>query len=533
MARLRIPHTYVLLFGILCLAAALSWLVPGGQFQREQKEVNGQLRELIVEGTFEKVEAVPQSWQVLTAFFIGFERQAGIIVFIFILGGVFYILQQSRALDLGILALVQRIRRLERYPLARRLGAGNLIITACMLLFALFGAVFGMSEETIPFVLIFVPLALSLGYDALVGVAMCFVGAALGFAGALLNPFTIGIAQGIAGVQPFSGLEYRLLCFVLICLVGIGYVLRYAAKIKAAPAQSLSPAANKRWQDVQREQPDLPPHRPGGRGAWWAFILISCSLLLFSWQQPLSTLHIGSTQLTLPALPLLSLLFLLLAPILLRKSVYHFLLFQLVLSIAFIVLGVMAYGWYMQEIAALFLALGISSGMSLGLSADDFVEQFLAGAKDIAGAALVVGLAAGILVMLEQGRVIDSMLHHTAIAFGGISKIWAAELMFAVQTAINIFVPSGSGQAALTMPVMAPLADLLGLSRQTAVLAFQLGDGFTNLITPTSGVLIGVLGMARIDYASWFRFMIPLQILLMLLGMLLLLPPLLWQLPGF
>ncbi len=161
------------------------------------------------------------------------------------------------------------------------------------------------------------------------------------------------------------------------------------------------------------------------------------------------------------------------------------------------------------------------------------MKQFLDGARDIAGAALVVGLAAGILVVLEQGKVIDAMLYHTAQAFQGIPKAWAVELMLVVQTGINILVPSGSGQAALTMPVMAPLADLLGISRQTAVLAFQFGDGFTNLITPTSGVLIGVLSMARIDYVRWFKFMLPLQFILMLLGMLLLLGPIFWQLPGF
>jgi len=530
---MKVPHTYVLLFGITCLAALLSWMVPTGEYQRTSQEINGSVRELILADSYAPVPAQPQSWQVLTAFFKGFERQAGIIVFIFMVGGVFFILQQSRAIDLGILALVERVRLLENRPWAARIGAGNLIITLCMLLFAIFGAVFGMSEETIPFVLIFVPLALSLGYDAMVGVAMCFVGAALGFAGALLNPFTIGVAQGIAGVQPFSGLEYRIFCFAVINLVGIGYVLRYAAKVKLQAANSLCPEANAWWQHQQAQQVEVPANRAGGKGAWWAYIVLLLAMGMFSWQSPSSSITFGSSTFEGPVLPVVTAIFAVCGPLVLRKSVYYFVLLQLAFSILGIVVGVLGYGWYMEEIAALFFALGISTAMSLGISADNFVKQFLEGARDIAGAALVVGLAAGILVVLEQGKVIDALLYHTAQAFAGVPKAWAVELMFVVQTGINILVPSGSGQAALTMPVMAPLADLLGISRQTAVLAFQFGDGFTNLITPTSGVLIGVLGMARIDYVRWFKFMLPLQLLLMLVGMLLLLGPIYWQLPGF
>ncbi|MFN3530506.1 MAG: YfcC family protein [Bacteroidia bacterium] len=533
MAKIRIPHTYVLLFGILCLAAALSWWLPGGSFEREIRDVNGTARTLILADTFQEMPAEPQSWQVLTAFYRGFERQSGIIIFIFIVGGVFYILQQSRALDLGIISLVKRANRLDKFPLSRQLGSGPILISLSMLLFAIFGAVFGMSEETIPFVLIFVPLAISMGYDAITGLAMCFVGAALGFAGALLNPFTIGVAQGIAGLQPFSGLEFRLLCFALINLLGIGYVLWYAARIKQKPEKSFSTTANLWWREQRHQVEKLPTHRPGGRNSWWAYALILLSILAFSWQHPQSELNFGNKSYLLPALPLLGLFFALSCPWFIRKSVYYFILLQLGFCIAGIVLGVMAHGWFMEEIAACFLALGISSAISLNMHPDAFVKQFLDGARDIAGAALVVGLAAGILVILEDGRIIDSLLYHTADSFKEVSPAWAVELMFAIQTAINILVPSGSGQAALTMPVMAPLADLLGISRQLAVLAFQLGDGFTNLITPTSGVLIGVLGMARVEYSQWFRFMLPLQLLLSILGLLLLLLALYGNFPGF
>lgn len=529
----KIPHTYVLLFAVICLAALSTWLLPGGQFERAATEVNGSMRQLIVAGSFQAVDAQPQSWQIFTAFFKGFERQAGIIVFIFIVGGVFFQLQNSRALDLGILSLVKRIQQLEKAPWAARLGGGNLVIVLCMLLFAVFGAVFGMSEETIPFVLLFVPLSRSLGYDAIVGVAMCFVGAALGFAGALLNPFTIGVAQGIAGVQPFSGLEYRLFCFVIITTVGIGYVLWYAHRWGKFADRSFCGSANAWWNEQAASHTELPAHRKGSTSAYVSWFLLLVSMLCFAWFYPLSTFEAGGKQWQVPAIPFLVMLYAVGGLWLLRQSVYYLLLFHLSLAIGGIVVGVMAHGWYMEEIAAVFLAMAVANAGVMQQSADDFVHEFLAGARDMASAALVVGLAAGILVILEQGLIIDAMLYHTANLFKDLPRAWAAEVMFAVQTGINILVPSGSGQAALTMPVMAPLADLLGISRQTAVLAFQFGDGFTNLITPTSGVLIGVLGMARIEYAQWFKFMLPLQLLLLVTGALLLLPPVLWQLPGF
>ena len=191
----KIPHTYVIVFFFIVAAAFLTWVMPGGEFDRETVDVNGTPREIIIDGSFHEADKAPQTWQVFSALFDGFAGKADIIVFILIIGGAFWIMNDSKAIDVGIQSFLGRVRKLERYRIFRRLGVDNMIITLIMLIFSIFGATFGMSEETIAFIIIFVPLAISMGYDSIVGLSMCFVGAGLGFAGALLNPFTIGIPR--------------------------------------------------------------------------------------------------------------------------------------------------------------------------------------------------------------------------------------------------------------------------------------------------------------------------------------------------
>jgi len=186
-----------------------------------------------------------------------------------------------------------------------------------------------------------------------------------------------------------------------------------------------------------------------------------------------------------------------------------------------------------MEIATLFFAMGIFSGVAMGYDANTNVKLFLEGVRDIVSAALVVGLAGGIIIILEDGRVIDSILHGMSNAMKDVGQVGAVGIMYIIQTVINIVIPSGSAKAALTMPIMAPFSDLIGLSRQATVMAFQFGDGFTNMITPTSGVLIGVLGVAKIPYDKWVRWITPLMIILMILGFLLLIPTVTIPLTGF
>ncbi|MBQ2511395.1 MAG: YfcC family protein [Bacteroidales bacterium] len=466
----RIPHTFTIVFALIVLSALLTWVVPAGEYVRE--EVQG--REVVVDNSYHYVDAAPQTWQVFSALFNGFVDKADIIIFILMVGGAFWILNNSHAIDVGIMVFLRRVRQLTRYRLVERLGVGNIIITFVMLLFSLFGAVFGMSEETIAFVVVFIPLAIQMGYDSIVGVCMCYVAAHVGFAGAMLNPFTIGIAQGIAELPLFSGLEYRLFCWVVLTLIGIAFVLWYAHRVKKDPSRSPVYRLDDYWRSRAADSSDAE----------------------LTWRQRL-------------------------------------ILIVLLLTIVALVVGVLVWGWYITEISALFLAMGIVSGIIDRQGGDAIAKLFLEGCKDILSAALVVGLASGIIFILRDGHVIDTLLYGLSRSLASLGEVASVGVMYLFQTLLNVVMPSGSAKAALTMPIMTQFADLMQVSRQTTVLAFQFGDGFTNMLTPTSGVLIGVLGMARIPYGTWLRWVWKFIVGLIVVGFFLLLPTLWLTLPGF
>lgn len=499
MNQFKVPNTYIIIFSAIIFCAVVTWLVPG---------------------------AVPQTWEVFSALYEGFRQQSGIIAFVLVLGGAFWIVNSTRAVDDGIYRFIGRLDRLEKYSIVRTLGVGNIVITLVMLLFGLFGAVFGMSEETIAFVAVVIPLAKSLGYDEMVGVCMVYVAAHVGFAGAMLNPFTIGIAQDMAGIPLFSGIEYRTVCWLVLMAVAISFVLWYASGVKKQ--SSLKPITD---QTHIEELPEITDKKK----AWITLCLINISLLLFAiFYASECVVKIGQTEFSAPwLLWTVNSLFLISSVLALKKSVRLYILDQLLFTILYLVTGVMGYGWYLSEICALFLALGVSAGFSAGYSADTVSKEFINGAKDIFSAAVIIGLAAGIIVILERGEVIDRMLASLSDALQSTGKAGALGAMYGIQTFINIFIPSASAKAAVTIPIMAPFADMIGVSRQATVLAFQFGDGFTNMITPCSGVLMAVLSVAKIPYERWFGYIWKFILMLIVLGFLLLLPTIYLNLPGF
>jgi uncharacterized ion transporter superfamily protein YfcC len=396
-----------------------------------------------------------------------------------------------------------------------------------MLLFGVFGAVFGMSEETIAFVAVVIPLARSLGYDDFTGVCMVYVAAHVGFAGAMLNPFTIGIAQDMSGLPLFSGIEYRIFCWVVLMVIAIAFVLWYSSRTRREPAAVECAESSEVGEDVAESG--------SGVGAWLTFVAVTASLVLFSINYGADcVINIGQGSFRTPWLMYAATaLFAVVSVWTLLKSRAMFILSMLMFTIAFMVIGVMGYGWYLPEICALFLALAIASGIAAGYSSDRIAKEFIAGAKDIFSAALIIGFAAGIIVILKNGKVIDIMLGAMASALDGSGRAGALGTMYGIQTFINLFIPSASAKAAVTMPIMAPFSDLINVSRQATVLAFQFGDGFTNMITPCSGVLMAVLSVAKIPYEKWFKWIWKFILLLVVVGFLLLLPTLFLDLPGF
>ena len=450
-------HTMVMIFSVVTLVAAATWVLPGGTYTRTVKDG----RTLVIPGSFTFVPSTPQGvGSLLMSPIKGFIEAAHIIAFVFLIGGTFKVIEKTGAITEGVRSMA--------YTFAQRPGLQKFFIPVTMTIFSLGGAIFGMSEETMPFVLIFIPLALSLGYDSIVGTAIPFLGAASGFAGSMLNPFTVGIAQGIAELPLYSGLEYRVIIWVISTTCMITFVMFYARRIKASPETS-------RVADLDRARKN--------------------------------SLHLDESPpagLTVPQKLVLS---------------------GFALAMVFLIVGVLKLGWYINEIAALFLGIGIAAGLLGRLSVVATADAFMEGARDMVGVALIIGCARAILVIATEGRILDVMLYGLANVISGMHPVFAAQAMFVTQGIINFFVHSGSGQAALTMPVMAPLADVVGISRQTAVLAFQFGEGWINPILPTSGVTMGVLGLAGIPWERWFRWMLPVQLFFFVLALLLLVPP--------
>lgn len=433
----KVPHVLVLLFAIIIIAAVATYVVTPGQYERVER--NG--REVIDPESYEVVERNPVGlFGILKSVPRGLDEVAYIVFFIFIVGGAFGVISKTGAVDSGIAALT---RVLE--------GREKLVIPAIMIVFSLGGSALGLAEETLAFIPAMVPLAIALGFDSLTGVGMVLIGAGAGFAGAFMNPFTVGIAQGVAELPLFSGMGFRVIVWVVITGIAIAFVYRYASKIKENP--QLSPV----YEEDQNKEKTI-------------------NLKDFD--------EMGSHH----------------------KNV----LIVVVVSFGVLIWGVTQYGWFITEISALFLGMGIASGLVGRLGFDGTANAFVDGAKDLTMAALIVGVARGILVVLNDGNIIDTILHSVSVAIEGLPAYFSALGMYFFQMLLNIIVPSGSGQAALTMPIMAPLADLSGVTRQTAVLAYQLGDGFTNIWSPTSGYFMAGLGLAGVTWKKWAKWFLPL-----------------------
>lgn len=544
----KMPDTLVLVFYMVLTAAALTWVVPGGEYVRERVEVNGRVKEVVVENSFHYVERAPQWSSVFFALFKGFVDKADVIVFVLMVGGAFWILNGSGAIDRGVKAFVNRLRR--KAGRGGKWSVDDVVLGAIMVVFSLFGAVFGMSEETLAFILIFVPMAISMGYDSIVGVSISYLAAHVGFAGAMLNPFTIGVAQGLADVPLFSGVEYRFVCWLILTAVAVAVVLIYARRLRQDPTFSPMYKLDDFWRKSGGVRANANAVVADGSGApasadavsaaslsarprYLVFGVLAAVQIAMACLYPIASFELIGRSFSLPVLPVLAVMFTVAGGAAARRSSAAFSMGLLGFTILYLVVGVLCYAWYMTEIAGLFFAMGLASGLSSGLGMNLLMRRFMEGVKDMLVPAMVIGMAGGIIFILQEGKIIDTLLYSVSYVMAEAGETASLAGMYLFQTLLNIVMPSGSAKAALTMPIMAPLSDLLHISRQTTVLAFQFGDGFTNMITPTSGILMGVLGAARIPYTVWLKWVYKFILLCIILGFLLLLPTLYFTFNGF
>jgi uncharacterized ion transporter superfamily protein YfcC len=444
--KIKIPHTYVLLISLTVLAAILTWVVPAGRYERAVDRG----RTLIDPASFHAVQAQPAGiFEVLLAFPKALVEVADIIFYIFIIGGTFGVLNRTGLIQGGIQALVKRIG-----------GRQALIVPVLTLVFAVGGGTIGIAEETLVFLPALLLLARSLGYDSLTAGGIALVGANAGFAAAFMNPFTVGVAQGIVGLPLFSGIGFRVVLWTVMTTVTILFLSRYAARVKANPEISLM-----REFDLKRET-----MAPGDEN------------VLFTRR------HVAVLVVTVAALIVL-------------------------------VLGAIRWHWGLLQLSGLFFGLAIAAGPIGGLSLDDTARSFIQGAQDMTYAGLVVGLARGALVILRDANVIDTLTHAMAAVVGRWSSSISVVGIYLMQNLLHFIVPSGSGQAAVSMPILAPLGDLVGITRQTNVLAYQLGNGLTNVFIPTQGYFMAALGILKIPWEKWVRWLLPLLLIWLALGM--------------
>ncbi|MCA9666966.1 MAG: YfcC family protein [Myxococcales bacterium] len=434
-SRWRFPDALVLIVALIALAQLLTYVLPAGQYKREGRKV--------VANTYKTIErpALP-AYTFFTAIPKGMAKAADIIFFVFIVGGVIGVVRATGAIDALIAAA---IRRLGNSPV--------LLVGGMTTLFALGSSSIGMAEEYMPFVPLLVTMCRALRMDAVVAMGIVYIGAGIGYGCAALNPFTVVIAQKIAGLPPTSGQWLRWLLLAGCLVIGVAYVLRYARRVREDPERSL----------VRGVDYSVGFELPEDAGMTVARLLV---LLAFA------------------------------------------------ATVVVFAVGVGLWGWYLTELAAIFIGLAIVAAVIARLGPNDVSKRFVEGAAELTGAALLIGFARTIQVVLDAGQVTDTVVHGIAGLVGGFGPAGAAAAMVIVQALINFFIPSGSGQAYVTMPIMTPLADVTGVSRQTAVLAYQFGDGFGNMIIPTNALLVGMLGLARVPYQRWVRFIGPLLLAL-------------------
>lgn len=445
--KFKIPHTYALLFFLIVIVALLTYVIPAGEFERAVDPDTGRI--FVVPDTYANVERSPVGFFGLFKAIPGGMEAAGyIIFFVLMIGGSFGILQATGAINAGIGAVVKKTQ-----------GKEKLIIPIIMIIFSLAGAILGAAEEMLPFYPIIISLALALGFDTITGTAMVLLGAGAGFAGAFMNPFTVGIAQGISGLPLFSGIGYRLVVYAVILSVAIIYVYRHASKVQKNP--ELSPTYE---QDKKQHNAFDLENLPEFTGR------------------------------------------------------HKLVLLSFLIGLAILAYGVVQLGFYITELTAMFLIIGIAAGVLGGLGINKIAEEFVNGAKELVYGALVIGLATSIMVVMREGNIIDTVIYSLASAVQNLPATLSGVGMFVVQSFINLIVPSGSGQAAVSMPIMAPMADVVGITRQSAVLAFQLGDGFSNVISPTSGYFMAALAIGGIPWDKWAKWMFPLFMIWSLIG---------------
>ena len=443
--KLHMPHVLTLIFLLIVLVAIMTWIVPSGSFERAMVNTAAGEREVAVAGTYSVVDKVTADGdlrqgiqQVLQAPGKGIQAAIEVIAFVFIIGGVFAIMDKTRAMTVGLKKLVAKLG-----------NKGIILIPILMLLFGLGGSTFGMSDELVPFYLILMPIILSMGYDSMTVFLIVCGGATMGYAASTINPFSVLIAQGVAGIQGNPQLVFRMIQFVIVMAIIIGFTIFRAKKIKMHPEKSITfendkIRRNKMNTEVSEDEEEFTGRQKG-------------VLVIF------------------------------------------------VIGLVLVIYGLLKFGWYMNELSMVFLGMGILMGIVGGLNEREIAEEFIEGVKGIVFAAMVIGFCNGIMIVAQDGMIIDTILNAMAKLLEGASNFVFVGSMYVVQSLLALLVPSSSGQAALSIPIMSALCDLHGVNPEASVTVLQYANQMTNIMSPVAGTTVAGLAICQISFSKWWK----------------------------
>ena len=432
-------HSLALLFFMIIAAGVLTHLIPAGSYER--LEVDGRM--VVDPESFAFIESSPAGpLDVLVAVPSGMLEAANLMVMAMLIGGGMECVQASEALNIGISRVIKKVG----------LSRGNLILIVLFYIFAFMGGFLGFIEGTMPFIPIAISIAIGLGYDSMVGVAIAMVGSIIGFACGPTNAYTVGVSQALAGLPIYSGIELRMVLFAVIPAISLVYILSYAKKVKKNSECSL--VADVDVSDLAFDASDFED-------------------MAFNWKHAV-------------------------------------ILLVMIGGIFAYVYGALEFGWGFAHLGAMFILTGIVAGVLSGLGVNGTAETFMKGAKSMAEAGMIMGVAFGISWVLTEASILDTIVYYMAGALDGLSPFVSVIALFVVVMFINVLIPSGSGKAVVVMPIILPIAQIVGIEPQVAILAYQMGDGVTKLCTPLLGVLLLALGFGRVPFSKWGKFVFPL-----------------------
>lgn len=443
MGKFKMPSAYTILFVIIIIVAMLTWVVPAGEYQKEAGKP--------VPGTYHQIDRNPQGiFDIIKAPIDGFYDAIDVALFVLIIGGFLGVTMQSGAIDAGIAAVTKALKGKEIW-----------MIPALMTLFGIGGSTYGMAEETIAFYPLVIPIFIAAGYDTITAVSVILLGAGVGVLGSTVNPFATGIAANFAQISLGSGIGLRLSILVLGELIAIFYTMRYAKKVKNDPSKSL--VYNQREENKEHflgsEEDEFPEFTKRRKIIIGVFAL-TFLVMIFG--------VIPFEDLGITAVPTL--------------------------------------WWWFGELSTLFMTSAIIIGLIAGMSEKKIVNSFVSGASDLISVALIVAISRGITIIMNSGNISGTVLNYGENLLSNLGSISFTVLAYLFYIPLSFLIPSTSGLATLSMPILAPLGDFANVSRHIVVTAYQSASGIVNLITPTSAVVMGGLAIAKVNYGKWIKY---------------------------